>query len=96
MVKRYVMDENNIVDLPFSCMDIIDNVPSIHSHNGKITADIDATEYFIKHPYVNEYPGDNVSHYFHYYKKRVRKKIEWDKNMLGIEHLISALNALKH
>lgn len=96
MVKHYVMDESNIVDLPFSRMDIIDNVHSIHANNGKVTADIDATEYYIKHPYVNEYPGDNVSHYFHYYRKRVRRKIEWNENMPGIERLKNVLNALKH
>ena len=96
MVKHYIMDENNIVDVPFSRMDIIDNVHSIYKKDGEVIADVDATEYFITHPYVNEYPGDNVSHYFHYYKKRVRRKIKWHENMLGIEKLIKALNTLKH
>ena len=62
MIKPYVMDEYNIVDVPFSHMDII----------------------------------DNISHYFHYYQKRVRRKIEWYENMLGIDKLIKALNMLKH
>lgn len=96
MVNRYIMDENNIVDVPFSCMDIIDNVHAVRNNNGKVTADVDVTEYFIKHPYVNEYPEDNVSHYFHYYKTRKRKKIMWNENMLGIDKLIKALNLLKH
>ncbi len=95
MVNRYIMDENNIVDVPFSCMDIIDNVHSVRNNNGKVIADVDVTEYYIKHPYVNEYPGDNVSHYFHYYKTRKRRKIEWNENMLGIDKLIKALNSLK-
>ncbi len=96
MVKRYIMDENNIVDVPFSCMDIIDNVHSVRNNNGKVIADADVTEYYIKHPYVNESPEDDVSHYFHYYKTRKRRKIEWNENMLGIDKLIKALNSLKH
>ena len=97
MIHRYIMDENNIVDVPFSRMDIIDHVHSINNNNGKVIADADATEYYIKHPYVNEYPEtDNVSHYFHYYQRRVRRKIEWNENMLGIDKLIKALNMLKY
>lgn len=97
MVKPYVMDEYNIVDVPFSHMDIIDNVHSVYSKSGKLIADVDAMEYYIKHPYVNENPEtDNISHYFHYYQKRVRRKIEWYENMLGIDKLIKALNMLKH
>lgn len=96
MVKRYITDENNIVDVPFSRMDIIDKVHSIRKKNGKVIADVDVTEYYVKHPYVNEYPADNVSHYFHYYKARKRRKIEWYENMLGMDKLIKALNALKH
>lgn len=96
MTKRYIMDAENIVDVPFSRMDIIDKVYSIHNKNGKVTADVYATEYYIKHPYVNEYPGDNVSHFFHYYKKRVRRKIVWNEKMQGIDKLLKALNALKH
>lgn len=96
MVNRYIMDENNIVDVPFSCMDIIDNVHLVRNNNGKVIADADVTEYYIKHPYVNEYPEDDVSHYFHYYKTRKRRKIEWNENMLGIDKLIKALNLLKH
>ena len=95
MTKRYVMNENNIVDVPFSRMDIIDRVFLIHNINGKIIAVADATEYYITHPYVSEYPGDNISHYFHYYQKRVHRKIEWNENMLGMEKLINALKALK-
>lgn len=95
MTKRYVMNENNIVDVPFSRMDIIDRVYLIHNINGKIIAVADATEYYITHPYVSEYPGDNISHYFHYYQKRVHRKIEWNENMLGMEKLINALKALK-
>ena len=64
--------------------------------HGKVIADVDATEYYVKHPYVNEYPADNVSHYFHYYKARKRRKIEWYENMLGMDKLIKALKALKH
>lgn len=96
MVKPFVTDENNIVDVPFSRMDIIDNVHSIHTYNGKVTADVNATEYYIKHPYVNEYPTDDISHYFHYYKRSVRRKIEWYENMLGTDKLVKALKALKH
>ncbi|MGN0431318.1 MAG: hypothetical protein ACI4EQ_03080 [Lachnospiraceae bacterium] len=96
MVKAFVTDENHIVDVPFSRMDIIDNVHSIHTNNGKVTADVDATEYYKKHPYVNEYPGDDISHYFHYYKRRVRRKVEWYENMLEIDKLIKALSMLKH
>ena len=96
MVKPFATDENNIVDVPFSRMDIIDNVHSIHTYNGKVTADVNATEYYIKHPYVNEYPTDDISHYFHYYKRSVRRKIEWYENMLGTDKLVKALKALKH
>ncbi|MGN0385419.1 MAG: hypothetical protein ACI4EX_06005 [Lachnospiraceae bacterium] len=96
MTKRYIMDEDNIVEVPFSRMDIIDRVYSIYNNKGKVTADVNATEYYIKHPYENEYPGDNVSHYFHYYQKRVRRRIEWNEKMQGIDKLIKALNALKH
>ena len=96
MIHRYIMDENNIVDVPFSRMDIIDRVYLIHNINGKIIAVADATEYYITHPYVSEYPGDNISHYFHYYQKRVHRKIEWNENMLGIDKLIKALNMLKY
>lgn len=95
MTKRYVMNDNHIVDVPFSRMDIIDRVHLIRIINGKIIAVADATEYYMKHPYVNEYPGDNISHYFHYYQKRVHRKIEWNENMLGMEKLINALKALK-
>ena len=95
MTKRYVMNENHIVDVPFSRMDIIDMVYLICNTNEKIIAVVDATEYYITHPYVNEYPRDDVSHYFHYYQKRVHRKIEWNENMLGIEKLINALKALK-
>ncbi len=98
MVKRLVMDKDNIVDVPFSRMDIIDKVYLIRNKNGKVTAYVNVTEYYITHPYVNEYPDDdeNLSLYFHYYKKRTRRKIEWYENMLGIDKLIRALNELKH
>lgn len=98
MVKRLVMDKDNIVDVPFSRMDIIDKVYSIHNKNVKVKAYVKVTEYYITHPYVNEYPDDdeNLSLYFHYYKKRTRRKIEWNENMLGIDKLIKALNSLKH
>ncbi|MGN0614505.1 MAG: hypothetical protein ACI4JB_11485 [Porcipelethomonas sp.] len=98
MVKRLVTDKDNIVDLPFSRMDIIDKVYSIRNKNGKVTAYVNVTEYYMTHPYVNEYPDDdeNLSLYFHYYKKRKRRKIEWNENMLGIDKLIKALNELKH
>lgn len=96
MVKPFVMDENNIIDTPFSCMDIINNVHSVYNHNGKVIAYVDATEYYITHPYVNEYPTDDISHYFHYYQKKKRRKIEWYENMPGIDKLIKALNRLKH
>ncbi|MGN0369887.1 MAG: hypothetical protein ACI4EW_05015 [Butyrivibrio sp.] len=95
MVKRYIMDKNNIVDVPFSCMDIIYNVHSVHNKKGKITADADASEFYIKHPYVNEIPEDNISHYFHYYNRRIRKKISWNNNMPGTQKLLDALNMLK-
>lgn len=95
MTKRYVMNENHIVDVPFSRMDILDRVYLIRNINGKIIAVANATEYYMTHPYVNEYPGDNISHYFHYYQKRVHTKIEWNENMPGMEKLINALNALK-
>ncbi|MGN0495587.1 MAG: hypothetical protein ACI4GW_05115 [Lachnospiraceae bacterium] len=96
MVKPFVMDETNIVDVPFSRMDVIDKVYSIRNKNGKVIADVDATEYYITHPYINEVPSDNISHYFHYYQKRKRRKIQWYSSMLGIDKLIKALNALKH
>lgn len=96
MTRRYIMDEDNIVQVPFSRMDIIDRVYSIHNNKGKVIADVNAMEYYIKHPYQSEYPGDNVSHYFHYYQKRVRRRIEWNEKMQGIGKLIEALNALKH
>lgn len=28
--------------------------------HGKVIADVDAAEYYITHPYVNEYPSDNT------------------------------------
>lgn len=90
------MDENNIVDVPFSRMDVIDKVHRIYIKNGKVIAKVDATEYYITHPYVNEVPSDDVSHYFHYYKRRKRRKIQWYSNMPGIDKLTTALNALKH
>lgn len=96
MTKRYIMDETNIVDVPFSRMDIIDRVYSIHNNKGKVTANVNAMEYYIKHPYENEYPEDNVSHYFHYYKKKMRRKIKWNEKMQGTDKLLEALNALKH
>ena len=91
MVRRYIMDENNIVDVPFSRMDVIDKVHSIHNKNGKVIADVDATEYYITHPYVNEYPSDDISHYFHYYKRRKRRIFRWYSNIPGIDKLIQTL-----
>ena len=97
MVKHLVMDKNHFVIVPFSRMDIIHKVHSIQMKNGKITADVNATEYYITHPYVNEYPDDeDLSRYFHYYRKRVRRKIDWSENILGIDKLIKALNSLKN
>ena len=95
MTKRFVMNENNIVDVPFSRMDIIDRVYRIRNINGKIIAVANATEYYITHPYVNEYPEDDVSHFFHYYQRRVHRKIEWIENIPGRDELMNALIALK-
>ena len=91
MVKPFVMDKNNIVDVPFSQMDVIDKVHRIHNRNGKVTVVADVTEYYITHPYVNEIPSDNISHYFHYYKRRKRRIFRWYSNIPGIDKLIQTL-----
>lgn len=100
MVKYLVTDKNNMVDVPFSRMDIIHKVHSIRNKNGKVIADVNATEYYTTKPYVNDYqhPDDdeNYSLYFHYYKRSVRRKIEWNENMLEIDKLIKALSGLKN
>ena len=60
-----------------------------------IIASVKCLEYLMIHPYVNEYAGDNVEHFFRYYTRTVHKKIKWSSKMVNTEKLISALQALK-
>lgn len=98
MLIKYVMDSNNITEVPFNRMYIIDKVYSIKRRNNKLIAVVDATEYFLSYPFVSEYPDqdkDNVERYFNYYIKRTHTNIEWDENMSEINKLIYALNVIK-
>ncbi len=93
---KYVMDSNNITEVPFNRMYIIDKVYSIKRRNNKLIAVVDAMEYFLNYPFVSEYPDkDNVERYFNYYVKRTHTNIEWDENILEINKLIHALNVIK-
>lgn len=83
------------VDVPFSRIFLISKVYSICKRDGRIIASVKCLEYLMIHPYVNEYEGDSVEHYFRYYTKKVRKTIEWSDKMLNAEKLCSALQALE-
>lgn len=88
-------NEAKEVDVPFSRIFLISKVYSICKKDGRIIASVKCLEYLMIHPYVNEYEGDSVEHYFRYYTKKVRETIGWSDKMLNAEKLCFALQSLK-
>lgn len=86
--------EGSDVDVPFSEMYLISKVHSVRRENGNIAARVKCLEYLMIHPYVNEYEGDPVEHFFRYYTRKIHKRIVWSDKMADAEKLMSALNAL--